>query len=128
METILNFVVENWQYISIALVIVLELVLMLFKKRSKFVVQDTSIYQFLIDIINEAENLYAPGTGSSKKEYVIARFKERYHKTIEDWVSYYKKTHPFDNKCGEDVIDETLTYFIERILSTPQSKSKKKGD
>lgn len=96
---------------------------MFIKRRSKFVVQDTSIYQFLIEIINEAENLYSSGNGAAKKDYVIARFKEKYHKTVEEWISYYKKTHPFDK--ADDVIDETLSYFIEKILSTPQKKGGK---
>lgn len=122
MEEIKQFIVQNWQFISFALVVFFEFVLMFIKRRSKFVVQDTSIYQFLIDIINEAEGLFASGNGIAKKEFVIARFKERYQKTVEDWISYYKKTHPFDRGNDEKILDDTLSYFIEKILSTPQKK------
>lgn len=70
MKTILDFIVNNWQYLSFALVVLLEFVLLIIK-RKKTVSIPEGIITDLINLINEAEVKLGAGNGKDKLEYVI---------------------------------------------------------
>lgn len=74
-ETIKNFIVDNWQFISIVLSILLSLIFTLvFKKKPKVIIPDdtiASVFGLLPKWINEAEDKFGAGHGKEKLNHVI---------------------------------------------------------
>lgn len=74
-ETIKNFIVDNWQFISIVLSILLSFIFTLvFKKKPKVTIPDdtlVSAFSLLPQWINEAEDKFGRGHGEEKLRYVI---------------------------------------------------------
>lgn len=103
MEKVVNFIVENWQFISIAIVVLLEITLFIIKKRPKTVLQDDGVYQDLVSLIEEAEKIVW-ASGEQKKNYVLDKFADAH--------SY----------ASDPAVRKTLGFFIEDILSTPTKK------
>lgn len=103
---IVDFIRDNWQYFSAALVVVLEIVL-LFLKRSKSLALTDGQIDNLIDWVLEAEKFIGSGKGNEKIKYVCQKFHDRYPTSnMEDWA---------------------IRYSVERILTTPQKKGVNDG-
>lgn len=102
-DTIVSFLRDNWQYISAALVVVLEIVLLFLKRKKSLALTDGQIDN-LIEWILEAEKFIGSGKGKEKIKYVCQKFHDRYPTSMmEDWA---------------------VRHSVERILSTPQKKVK----
>ena len=100
MEQFSQFIVNNWQYISIGLICVLEIILFILKKNSKYIIQDDSFYSELSELIFTAERLYSHGP--DKLNYVLEKFFER---------------HPYMKDFSEPVVAA-----IEYLLCLPTKK------
>lgn len=85
MNEVITFIVNYWQYISIGLVAVLEIILLILKGRKPAVLSDGQ-YQHLIDWIIAAEKTFGNGEGDKKLQYVIKMFRATYPtSSMEDW-------------------------------------------
>lgn len=106
MQQISEFLVNYWQYISIALVVIIDIVLFLFKKRTK--IYDASAYSHLITLVDEVEDMSksmdVPMTGRDKLKYVVDH--------------YFALTGLEDNMWNRS----SIICLVERILSTPTKK------
>lgn len=72
-ETFKNFIVDNWQFISIALVILCNIILIFIKRKEKRSTFDAALENVISAIpmyVIEAENKFGNGHGSEKYEYV----------------------------------------------------------
>lgn len=85
METFLNFLVNYWQYISIGLVVLLELILMIIK-RKKVSVLPEGLLNFILTSICEAEVKFGSGRGSDKFTYVLTQVSQTYPTVSSDAV------------------------------------------
>lgn len=103
METILNFIVKNWQFISASLVIILEFVLLLIK-RGKTISIPEGFTRLIIELCSVAEKEYGAGNGDKKFQYVFEAV---------------KKLYPTINR-------QAVKECVELILETPQKKGVKK--
>jgi hypothetical protein len=101
-ETIKNFIVNNWDFISLLLVCLLELLIIIFKKSKKQII-DRSYTVELLRLIVEAEKTFGSGHGVEKKEYVMKQF----------FAQHPDYTKDFSSIIGEQ---------IEVLLSSPQKK------
>lgn len=102
MEKIVTFLVDYWQYISIAIVVLLDLIILILKKRSKVEIFDSSAYSRLITLIGEAESLGV--SGDEKLKYVLNKYFALTGIKDDDW-----------SRCS-------VALLVERILSTPTKK------
>lgn len=68
---IVEFIKENWTFIAPLLLLLVELILFLCKKRSKVEIIDDSLVAKACDLIYEAEIRYGKGNGDKKLAYVI---------------------------------------------------------
>lgn len=98
-----KILVDYWPYISIGLVILFDLILFIFKKRSKTEIIDPSAFSNICFWIYEAEKKYGPGEGAVKFKYVL---------------DMYAKTRGLD----EDVAKYIVDYVVDCILNTPTQK------
>lgn len=103
MESLKEFIVNNWQYISAALVVVLEIILMLIKKNPKVI--DPSIYSKITSLIQDAEKTFGSGHGEEKKQFVVSSF------LASSPIDTYPK--------------KFVEFVVEDILSTPEKKEVK---
>lgn len=103
---IVDFLRDNWQYISAGLVVLLDILILIFKRRLKVnYTLPSSWYPDLIDIVSEAEDVFGAGHGSEKLHYVKQRMKAR-----------------IGLKYNDGVLDFMIGEFVERILNTPTKK------
>lgn len=100
MDELVNFLKDYWQYISIAIVVLFDILLILLKRKPKF-------YGYvldLVDYIQDAEKEYGAGHGDEKLNSVIDR-------------KIRKENMPntqFNRDC--------IAHLVERILQTPTKK------
>lgn len=87
METFLNFLVNYWQYISVALVVLLELILMIIK-RKKVSVLPEGLLNFILTSICEAEIKFGTGHGTEKLSFVLNKVSETYPTVSSDAVKH----------------------------------------
>lgn len=106
----MSFIVDYWQYISIALVVILDLVILIFKKARVQYKLPHSWYPFICDLVKEAESIYGAGHGSEKLNYVIEKVKTTYNVNHNDLM--------FNN---------LVKTVIEDILSAPMKKGDNDG-
>lgn len=114
MDTLVNFLRENWQFISSAILALLTIIAMLIKRKPKtiddFIIGILEVINDLPEFINEVEEV---GNGLSKKikvqQFALNDLKSRLKRTL-------TKTELSQALCH---IDDAL----ESILSTPQKKS-----
>lgn len=113
MEKIFEFIAANWQYISICIVIVIEVLIILIKKRPVKIIDSVKsvILTDLPEVIKEAEDKFGPGKGEEKLKYVVAVI-----------LLKLKVTQP---DLDASLYIDTIKDGIEKILDTPQ---KKKGE
>lgn len=97
METFLNFLVTNWQYISIGLVVVLDIILILCRKTK---VIDNSLTSILVALIKSAEVECADG--KAKLNYVLEHIRD--YKEFDTLPLWY------------------ISNQVEAILATPTKK------
>lgn len=104
MESLKNFIVENWQFISSALLALLTIIAMIIKKKpiNKYV---DEFYGELVSLIQAAEISFGSGSGKDKKKFVLGTFMAR---------------HP-----DYDVYQ--VSDAIEDILTTPLKKGDQDG-
>ena len=98
METFLNFLVKYWQYISVALVVIFEFILMVIKKKPQ--VFDNSLTADLVELIKIAEERFGEGHGVDKLSYVVEEASKK-HSSIPPQV---------------------ISFFVDSILNTPTKK------
>lgn len=98
-----KILVDYWPYISIGLVILFDLILFIFKKRSKIEVIDASAFSEICGWISEAEKKFGPGQGEKKYQYVLDKYVQS--RGLDVWHSNF-------------VVD----YVVDCILSTPTKK------
>ena len=106
MQEFINFLVDNWQFVSTCGISVVSFILLLIFRRGKITANlPNDVYCELTQLIKEAESLYGSGHGKEKKEYVITKF---------------YGFHPHTD--GSNLWSYLIDPFIEDILSTPQKK------
>lgn len=98
----LDFLVNNWQWLSCLVLCLVELLLVIFKKSIKLDTVREKIMAFLPVCISLAEEVFGSGNGSQKKDFVISIIKSS-----------------LDLK---DNYDSFISSAIESILSTPAKK------
>lgn len=103
MEQFSKFIVENWSYISIGFIALFELILFLFKKRSKTEIVDASAYSDILTWILEAEKKFGSGEGIAKFQYVL---------------DMYVKSRGLDEEHAKYVVD----FVVDRIMDAPTQK------
>lgn len=110
-QKIIDFIISNWSYISVALVVIANMVIFLIKKKPIKVVDSLKemILQLLPGFIAGAEEIIGSKHGSQKMDMVIEAVESWFVKNGFEFTPYYRD---FVKKCAEN------------ILSTPQ----KKGD
>lgn len=107
-----DFVVKYWKYISIGLVIFINLLLFIFKKKPVANIEDRFLYDVLSQIpswIVEAEERFDDG-------------KEKLAWVLHQVYLYASHSGLTDSELG--IYTPLFTQYIERILSTPQKKGK----
>lgn len=97
MKEIVDFIVNYWQYISVVLVIVLEIIMMILKKRS--IISDNSIISDIIPLILQAESI--KDSGVDRLRFVLEHF-------------------PFEKHPGVD--RKVVSTLVEYVLMTPTKK------
>jgi len=102
MNDILDFIVQNWQWILISFLSLLSFLISLFK-RNKNILYDNSILSVLIQLVNDAEALYGAGNGEKKLEYVLTTY-----------FNSYPAAKPYE---------VSVRKLVELILSTPHKKN-----
>lgn len=104
MEKVINFIKENWQYLSFAVNAIAVLILCIIKKHPKVY----GWYLDMIDLVNQAENTFVgPGRGDEKLDYVVNRFIAKHDLT-------------------KDKFNITMVKnMAEKVLSTPSKKGEK---
>lgn len=112
----LDFITHYWQYISFVLVFILNICILIFKRRSKCEILDSSVITQLMQLIVEAEHKYV--SGYDKKNYVIQKFKESNPYLVEQLKKDF-----YDHFSSMRSVDSVISNLIEFILSTPQKKS-----
>lgn len=101
MNQIVDFIRDNWSYISFGLVILMELILLIVK-RNKTSVYDNSIIAQLIPLVAAAEEIFGSGHGKEKLDYVVKTYNE----------SHLQAQLPV----------KVIESFVESILATPEKK------
>ena len=96
MEKIVEFLTNYWEFICIALVILVNTILLLFRRNKTY---DNSIYSDLIPLILIAESTLE--TGNDRLKYVLTYF-------------------PYENHPSTDKSD--VKRLVEYILSLPTKK------
>jgi len=102
MEEIKQFIVSNYQFIVLGIVALIQVILALFRKKSKVEIFDDSATSSLVDLTIEAEMKYGSGNGKEKLDYVYEKFVEK---------------HPSLKPYRKAVVN-----LVEHILSSPQKK------
>lgn len=111
MNEVSKFIVDNWQYISIAIIVLLEIVLLIVKRFKLKLNLPTSIYEKVCKLVKEAEQTFGAGHGDEKLKYVVSRYLQEekvpgcFYSEFSWWV-----------KC-----------IVEDILGTPQKKGEEDG-
>lgn len=116
MNTFIDFLVKNWQFISTIITTLLLVILLIIKKRPKSIDDFSNILDIVItkvpDFVIQAENVLGAGNGSEKKMLVI---------------NYALKE--FKRLLGRDLTtnesDTAILQFsssIEAVLNAPQKK------
>lgn len=110
MKEIINFIVDNWQFVSSVAISIVGFILLLLRKRYKIV---DSVCEYLGSIIPQAVRY----TESHCSEKCLA--KKRF------CISYIKSL--FDKHfpgCNWSNYESYVSYLIEDVLDTPQKKVK----
>lgn len=83
MEEFIVFLRENWTYIAPLLLLLVDVILFIIKKRSKTEIIDPGIYKELVDLIIRAENRFGEGRGNEKLAYVLSNFQFSNHPELD---------------------------------------------
>lgn len=119
MENVLNFIKDNWSFISTAILGTLSLILMIIKRKPKkydeFVSCVSRVISSMPGFINAAEEFKEPDeNGQDKKAAVIGWCFQKMENLIKRELTDDEELYCY----------KTFSYYVEAILSTPQ----KKGD
>lgn len=98
-----KILVDYWPFISIGLVILFDLILFIFKKRSKTEIIDNSAVNDILDWVCDAEEKFGSGEGPAKFNYVL---------------EMYANSRGLDKKQSKFVVE----YLVDRILWSPTQK------
>ena len=104
MDSFVNFIQNYWQVILAVITVILEIVLLIIKKRPLTEILDNSAYKDLIILIKDAEAMYGEKNGQKKLEYVLTAFCNLKGINKDSW-NY-----------------ESVKALIENVLETPQKK------
>lgn len=103
MEKVINFIKENWQYLSFVANAIAVLILCIIKKHPKVY----GWYLDMIDLVNQAESMFVgQGRGKEKLDFVVNRFIANHDLT--------------NNQFNVNMVKN----MAEKVLSAPS----KKGD
>lgn len=102
MNDFINWLVDNWKFVSTCAISIVSFILLLvFKRRPSIRLFGDTYYKCLITFINEAEAKFGAGHGGEKLNYVLNRFSAE-----------------FGSWTFQVMAD------VESLLSTPQKKGK----
>ena len=99
---IVDFLSKYWQYISIAIVVFIDILILVIKK-DKTTVIDNGVYHKLVGWIKQAEEYYGPECGFKKLQYVIAM---------------YMTEHPDATRTEVKFVES----FVDDLLTLPTKK------
>lgn len=114
-ETIKNFIVDNWQFISIVLIIICNILLWLIRRKEKKTSFDVALENFLLDVplyVIEAEKKFGAGEGKKKHEYVVKQCRSYL-------VNQLGRTL---TKTEQNTIDRDVYFQIDSVLCSPTKK------
>lgn len=114
-DIIKNFIVDNWQFISIALIIICNVFLFLIRRKEKKTSFDVALENFLINLplfVIQAEKIYGAGAGHSKLDYVLSQCFSKLENELGRTLTCSEKKQ----------IDREINYQINAILSAPVKK------
>ena len=100
MQTVLDFIQANWQYISAGVLLVIEVLILILKKRPQVI--DTSLLASLSQFILEAESRFKVGT--EKMQYVL---------------------QCANALLGDKFVEKDIRDLVEYLLTLPQKKGAK---
>lgn len=109
-----EFFLENWKFLLEVLLLVVSTLIIIFKKRSKVILDRDDVLIDLPSIINEAEEKFGAGNGEEKLQFVVRK-----------WTDYICSSRGCTVKEIPDSLFNFVISTIEEILSTP---TKKKGE
>lgn len=114
---IVQFLLDNWQYFSTALLTILSIVLMIIKRKPKkydeFVSCVSQTISAMPGFIITAEELKTPDeNGQDKKNLVIGWCFQKMENLIKRELTRDEELYCF----------KTFSNYVEQILSTPQKK------
>lgn len=112
MKEFTTFVTENWKFIVESLLTVISIFLVIFLRRKIKVKSTGSLYERIVELINDAESIYGSGHGSEKLSYVLTGISA-------EWIAM-----GFQKESLKDVLP-AYADLVEKILSTPQKKGEK---
>lgn len=98
MEQFYSFLVDNWQWISIILIILLEIILL--AVRSKVVSLPEGVLTTILELIIKAEKNFGAGHGSEKLSFVIS-----------ETLKVFPSASP-----------EVIKKYVEMVLTSPEKK------
>lgn len=105
MQDFINFILDNWQFVSTSAVSVISFILLLiFRRKVCIGVDKQSLYEDVIAGVKLAEERWPEGNGGKKHQFVRDWIKEK-----RGWFFY-------------DVMESTIDTYIEQVLSCPQKK------
>lgn len=117
MQELLNFMRDNWQWLSSLLAfLVLEIIVLITKKKplslDEFDEAYNKVLQLVPGLISLIEESVGPGSGSIKKEIVIDKALTR--------MEFY--LHRDLTQIEADVVSKGVSDFVERVMASPQKK------
>lgn len=98
-----EFIVNYWEYISCGILFILEIIILIVKKRSKTEIVDNGLFKAVCDAVAEAENRFGAGNGEVKLNFVLAKLSSRY----------------IDNDL---ISSDMLKSIVEYVLTLPTKK------
>lgn len=107
MKDFVKFLVDNWQFISTAIITLLSVILLIVKKRPLTEILDNSAYKDLIILIKDAESRFGAKEGKKKLDYVLTAFCN---------IKGINK---------DSFTASSVKSLIENVLETPQKKGDK---
>lgn len=114
-ETIKIFIVENWQFIGVFLIIICNFLLWLFRRKEKKTAFDVALENFLINVpffVIQAEKKFGAGAGQSKFDYVVGQCFSKLQNELGRTLTYSEKKQ----------VDREINYQVNAVLSAPVKK------
>lgn len=105
MKEFIDWLVQNWQFVSSAAISVVSFILLLLFKRNKIFIEDRALMSKIVDFVLQAEQRFGAGHGKEKLDFVLR--------------SIFPESEKID-----DLLRASIVPLVEKVLSTPQKKEK----